>query len=320
MRLLKKHWSAGIYWLLLGLGISLHVLIVGAEDAQSLLNSQSVIRVSTNMVTVPVSATDADGDAVRDLKIDDFRIQEDGQSETIERMAKAGEAPLQMALLFDLSGSLNSRFEIEQHAAISFLEKVWKPGDAVDIIAFNEKPQVNLKNCSSLPDALKALLALQPSESSTAFYDSLIMGAHILHQFAAPDTRQSLIVLSDGEDNRSDSKAADALQEVRQSDAIFYSINPGGASIRLNEISLKGQEVMALFANETGGRAFISDTGIDLENIFGRIATELRAQYLLSYYSSNSTWDGKFRRISVSIPNKPDLHVRARRGFFANPK
>jgi Ca-activated chloride channel homolog len=235
-------------------------------------------------------------------------------------MAQAGESPLQMALLFDLSGSLNSRFEFEQHAAIRFLEKVWKPGDAVNIIAFNEKPQINLKNCKSLEEALKTLRTLHPSESPTAFYDSIIAGTHILNQLAVPETRRSMIVLSDGEDNRSDSKAADALREVQESDAIFYSINPGGASIRLNEISLKGQEGLASFANETGGAAFISDAGSNLEKDFGRIATELRAQYLLSYYSSNSRWDGKFRRISVSISNKPALHVRARQGYFAIPK
>jgi Ca-activated chloride channel homolog len=317
MRPLMKIWSGRIYWLLLGLGISFQVLAAGDEDAHSLSSNQSVIRVSTNMVTVPVSVTDAKDHAVENLKIDDFRVQEDGQSETIERMAEAGDSPLQMALLFDLSGSLNSRFEFEQHAATNFLEKVWRPGDAVNIIPFNEKPQISLKNCKSLDEAVKALQTLHPSDAPTAFYDSIITGARILHQFAVPETRQSLIVLSDGEDNRSDSKAADALLEIQQSNAIFYSINPGGASMGLNEISRKGQEGMASFARETGGAAFVSDTGSDLEKIFGRIATELRTQYLLSYYSSNYLWDGKFRRISVSIPNRPDLHIRARQGYFA---
>jgi Ca-activated chloride channel homolog len=295
-------------------------LVIGAEDAQYPFDSPSIIRVNANMVTVPVSVTDAQGHPVGDLKPEDFRVQEDGLSESIERTAKAGESPLQMALLFDLSGSLNSRFEFEQHAAVRFLEKVWKPGDTINIIAFNENPQISIKNCKSLSEALKALQSLRPSESATAFYDSVIAGAHILHQFAVPETRRSLIVLSDGEDNRSDSKAGDALMEIQQSDAIFYSINPGGTSIRLNEISIKGQEGMASFAHETGGAAFISDAGTDLEQIFGRIATELRAQYLLSYYSSNPRWDGKFRRISVSIPTRPDLHVRARQGYFAAPR
>jgi len=73
-------------------------------------------------------------------------------------------------------------------------------------------------------------------------------------------------------------------------------------------------------ANETGGTAFVADQISDLDEMFGRIATELRAQYLLSYYSSNPRPDGQFRRIAVSIPKKPDLRVRARQGYYATQK
>jgi hypothetical protein len=78
MRLLMKIRSARVYWLLLGLGISLPAIGSGIEDAQSYLGGQSVIRVSTNMVTVPVSVTDAEGHTVENLNIEDFQIQEDG--------------------------------------------------------------------------------------------------------------------------------------------------------------------------------------------------------------------------------------------------
>ena len=315
---LKKIWSAWVYWLILGLGVSSQALSIRAEDAQSLSGSPSVIRVKSNLVTVPVSVTNAAGRMASDLRAEDFLIQEDGRVEAITKMADAGESPLQMALLFDLSGSLNSRFEFEQKAAIRFLQKVWKPGDTVTIVAFNEKPNVIIRNCMRLTEALNALQHLQPTESSTAFYDSVIMGARLLHQSAAPETRRTVIVLSDGEDNRSDSKADDALREFQQTDAIFYSINPTGHSIRLNKISTQGQECMALIASETGGSAFVSNAESDLDQIFSRIANELRAQYLLSYYSSNPDPDNRFRRIAVSIPERPDLRVRARQGYFAN--
>ncbi len=305
------------YLALLGVLCVFTVHNSSAEDARFFLNNPSVIRVNTNLVTVPVSVTDAAGHAATDLTIDDFQIQEDGRLETIAKMADAGESPLQMALLFDLSGSLNSRFEFEQHAAVRFLEKVWKKGDSVTLIAFNEKPQVHLINCKSLPEALKTLMSFQPTESSTAFYDSLIMGAHVLHQSAIPETRRPVIVLSDGEDNRSDSKATDVFREYQQSDEIFYSINPSGNSIRLNEISLKGQRNMSSIAEKTGGAAFVSDTDVDLDLVFSSIADELRTQYLLSYYSSNLSSEDRFRRISVSIPTRPDLKVRARQGYFA---
>jgi Ca-activated chloride channel homolog len=312
-----KH-RLGICWLIfLGIWFCVPRQASAGSDAQSVLDSQLLIRVSSNLVTVPVSVTDGAGRVVRDLGADDFRIQEDGRPETIARIAEAGQSPLQLALLFDLSGSLNNRFEFEQQAAIRFLEKVWKSGDSVSIIAFSEKPQVILCGSNSLPEALKTLLSFQPTEAATAFYDSVISAAHLLHQLAAPETRLSEIVLSDGEDNRSDCGIADALREVQRSDTIFYSINPGGSSIRLNEISLKGQRDMASLALETGGSAFVSDKSGDLDDIFGRIATELRAQYLISYYSSNPHSDGQFRRISVSVPSRPDVRIRARQGYYA---
>lgn len=269
---------------------------------------------------VPVSVTDAAGGVVQDLGKDDFRIAEDGKPEPIARMAEAGQSPLQLALLFDLSGSVNHRFEFELQAATRFLEKVCKPGDAVTIISFNEAPQVRLRNSKSLPDALRDLTGLLPTENATAFYDSVVESAKLLRMDATPETRQAAIVLSDGEDNRSDSTIADAIREVQRADAIFYSINPGGRSIRLNEISVKGQQALAALANETGGTAFVSDQVGDFDGIFGRIATELKAQYLLGYYSSNPRLDGNFRRIAVSVPQRPDLRVRARQGYYAIQK
>lgn len=285
----------------------------GASD----YTSSSVIRVNTSLVTVPVSVTDANGKPVLDLKMDEFRIEEDGRFQEVQKMAEAGQSTLQIALLFDLSGSLSPRFEFEQKAAIRFLEKIMKPGDTVSIVTFTEDQQILLRNSPSLKDALQQLLMLKPTESATAFYDSVVYTAKLLQQMATPETRRAQIVLSDGEDNRSDRTIFDALKEVQRCDTIFYSINPGGASIRLNEISIKGQRDLHSLASQTGGTAFISDDRSDLDGIFSLIATELRAQYLLSYYSSNSALDDQFRRIAVSIPGRPDLRVRARQGYFA---
>jgi Ca-activated chloride channel homolog len=276
-----------------------------------------IIRVSTNLVTVPVSVTDTNGQVINDLGSQDFQIEEDGRPETITKIAEAGQSPLRLALLFDLSGSVNSRFHFEQQAAIRFLEKVWKPGDTISIIAFSESPKIVLRASSSLSEAFKVLLSLQPTDGPTAFLDSVALSAKLLRQSSGPETRQSEIALSDGEDNKSNYNFSEALQMVQHSDTIFYSINPGGASIRLNEISRKGQDDLASLAKETGGNAFVSDKTADLDEIFSRIAVELRAQYLLSYYSTNSQPDGKFRQISVSIPKRPDLRIRTRRGYYA---
>ena len=83
---------------------------------------------------MPVSVTDSEGRAIGNLGIQDFMIEEDGRPETVSRIAEAGRSPLRLALLFDLSGSVHSRFDFEQQAAIRFLEKVWRPGDTVSMV------------------------------------------------------------------------------------------------------------------------------------------------------------------------------------------
>jgi Ca-activated chloride channel homolog len=291
-----------------------------AEDQAGISEQSSIIRVSSNLVTVPVSVTDPEGRAVGNLGIQDFLVEEDGRPENVSKIADAGRSPLRLALLFDLSGSVNSRFDFEQQSAIRFLEKVWRQGDTISIVTFTDSPRVRLYTSGSLSDALKILSALEPTERPTAFFDAVVLSAKALRQSAGPETRQAVIALSDGEDNRSRHSISEALSEIQRADTTFYSINPGGSSIRLNEISLKAQSDLDSLAKETGGNAFVSDKTADLDDIFSRIATELRAQYLLSYYSANSLIDGKYRRISVFIPHRNDLSIRTRHGYYASPK
>jgi Ca-activated chloride channel family protein len=292
-----------------------------STDGQAVSDEQSpVIRVSSNLVTVPVSVTDPEGHAIRNLGLRDFLIREDGRPETVSRLAEAGQSPLRLALLFDLSGSLNARFGFEQEAAIHFLDKVWTEGDTVAIVTFTDVPQIRLQASDSLSAATTALSSFEPTEKPTAFFDAVVLSAQALRRSAGPETRRAIIALSDGEDNRSHHSLSEALSEVQHADTIFYSINPSGASIRLNEISLKAQSDLSKLAGKTGGSAFLSDRMIDLDEIFLRIAAELRAQYLLSYYSTNSRIDGTYRRISVSIPGRDDLHIRTRQGYYASLK
>lgn len=305
----------------------IHSLLISASEAppsetQSPLERvpSNTIRVGTYLVTVPVSVTDDSGKAILGLNKGDFRIIEDDNPQIISRIAEANEVPLRLALLFDLSGSLNSRFEFEQQAAVRFLKKVWKDGDVVSVIAFNDKPRILLKRSIFISEVVQELSKLQPTENSTAFFDSVVTSARFLRQSATLETRQAMVALSDGADNRSDHKLIDGIEEVQRSNTSFYSINPSAASVRLNEINIKGQENLASLAIATGGTAFVSGSTDDLDNIFSQIAMELRAQYLLSYYSSNSLLNGKFRQIKVSIPNRQDLHIRARQGYYAIPK
>jgi VWFA-related protein len=69
-------------------------------------------------------------------------------------------------------------------------------------------------------------------------------------------------------------------------------------------------------SEDTGGRMIVVNSQKNLEQAFDQISEELRSQYTLSYYPTNNTKDGKFRKIRVDLNNK-DLKVLARKGYYA---
>ena len=275
------------------------------------------IRVSTNLIQVPVSVTDAEGNAVKNLQKEDFLIEENGTPVAIAHLGEPGETRLEMVLVFDISGSVYASFDFEKQAATSFLHKIFRPRDEVSILSISSAPKIVLNRATTLDVALEGLILLQPSAAATSFYDSVVAAARMLQEPADLQTRRVQIVLSDGEDNRSELQLADALREVQRADCIFYSINPAGQSIRLNKLSMRGQQGMETLAVQTGGSAFLADKLQDLAGIYGRIAAELQAQYLLSYYAPDQKADGSFRRIAVRVPKQPELRIRARQGYYA---
>jgi VWFA-related protein len=124
------------------------------------------------------------------------------------------------------------------------------------------------------------------------------------------------------------------LKALQDADAVLYAINPGGSSVQLNQMAVFGQENMQKFADETGGAAFLpkfqpvetADTMLNsvnirkntemLERIFRQIANELRAQYLVQYYSETEFPADKFVKLDVGLASPGNLRVRARQGYY----
>jgi Ca-activated chloride channel family protein len=276
-----------------------------------------VVHLRAHLVVVPVSVT-ASGLPVRHLTADDFLLMEEGQRQQVKMLGEPGKTPIELSLLFDISGSVHARFKFEQEAAVGFLKEVLNPNDAVSVFLIGLRPRRLHSRTTESEKAIAALVATEPTKEATAFFDTVVQAAHDLNTNAGAGARRVLVVISDGEDNHSEQyKLSDALRVLQRSDCLFYSINPSGSAIRLNKISLKGQAGMETLAAETGGAAFLPEKHQDLEAAFRQIAVELQAQYVLGYYSTNEQADGRFRQITVQVPHRPDLRVRARQGYYA---
>ena len=288
------------------------------EDKAPPSDEANTFRFNSNLVAVPVSVTDANGEPIRNLKAEEFRLDEEGQAQQVQSLGEPGKTPLDLTLLFDISGSVFERFDFQKQAASRFLQQVLKPNDVVSVFLVGFEGRLVIPRTRNFPKVISEMMALQPSKEGTAFHASVVKAAQYLNDNAESGSRRVMVVISDGEDNYSKTVAlSDAQRELQRSDIVFYSINPSGPSIKLNRISMRGQNAMLTLANETGGVAFLPDNEENLEHVFRQIAAELQAQYLLGYYSTNEANDGNFRRIKIQLPRHTALRIRARQGYYA---
>ncbi len=279
---------------------------------------EALLRIESKLVAVPVSVTDAGGEPIKGLKPEDFKLFEEGSPQQLVALGDPGQTPVELALVFDVSGSVYERFKFQQDAAARFLKLVLKPKDSATIFSIGMTSHLMQERTKSFDQAINGLMSIVPTREGTAFFDTVAESAKYLGKMAEAGTRHVIIVISDGEDNKSDNyHLPETIKELQRSDCLFYSINPSGPSIWLNRVSMRGQNGMVSLAKETGGAAFIPDKFEDLDLVFKQIATELQAQYLLGYYSTDERSDGGFRKIAVNVPARPELRVRARQGYYA---
>src|SRR5437762_5918716 len=148
-----------------------------------------VVRVTSNLVVVPVSVTDAQGQPVRDLKPGDFRIEEDGRPQEIAQLGDPEQVPLDIALLLDVSSSVVARFDFEREAASRFLQRVLKPEDRATIFAIDETPRL-IQQLAGASAASRSVLSIKPSNSYTAFFDSLVAATNYLDRNSSSGRRR----------------------------------------------------------------------------------------------------------------------------------
>lgn len=316
-----------------------------------------VVRVTSNLIVLPVSVTDASGQPVLGLTANDFRIEEDGRIQQVAQLGDPEHVPLEIALLIDVSSSVSERFSFEIEAATRFLNQVLRQADHATLYAIDRTPRLEQRPAAAhIATARLQMIRGASGPSPTAFYDTVNEAARFLGANTSEKSRRVIVVISDGEDNFSNlvrdssiaaynatknengddaqSKAriraanqaaldtghkqaqADVQRELQKANVIFYSINPTGEGYRLNVMSTRAQNTMRHFATITGGAAFVPRNEADLPAIFQRIASEIRSQYLLQYYSDNKSGSSSFRKIKVSAPTRPQLRVRSSEGYF----
>jgi Ca-activated chloride channel homolog len=291
-------------------------VIEGADNAARLATSRrdARIRVDVNLVLVPATVTDPMNRLVTGLEKDNFEIYDNNVGQVIKSFSTE-DAPVTIGIVFDLSGSMTSKFTRARKALSEFL-RTSNPQDEFFVVGFNDKPAVIVDYTSEVDDVEARMVMLKP-ENRTALIDAVYLAVNKLRD--AKYERKALLIISDGGDNRSRYTEGELRRAVRESDVQIYSIGIFDQFAATPE-EQQGPMLLTEVCDMTGGRLFqVSDLG-DLGDIAERISAELRNEYVIGYRPSEVKRDGNWRKLKIRLvppPGLPPLTVHNRQGYYA---
>ena len=228
----------------------------------------------------------------------------------------AEDVPISIGVIFDVSGSMKDKIATARQAAATFL-KTGNPEDEYFLVEFANRPEV-ASDFTTDVTKLQSKLILTPAKGMTAMYDSVYLGLEKLKEGSNP--KKALLLITDGEDNRSRYTFQNVKEFVKEQDVQIYGIGIVDDWNSQLSAGRTGRAMIEELADLTGGRAFFPDSVYDLEDICTKIAVELKNQYVLGYHSTNGAKDGKWRKLRVKV-NPPKgiqrLNVRAKQGYYA---
>lgn len=277
-----------------------------------------VFRSNTDLVTLTLTVTDLYGRYVSGLKKDAFKVFDNNQEQEITFFSDA-DAPVSIGILFDVSDSMSGEKIGNARKALERFINTSHPSDEYFLIAFNSRAQLLLDRTRDGEAVLQKLTLIQP-RNNTALYDACYLGI----EKVTTGTRQkkALLIISDGQDNASRYNFGEVRRLLKESDVTVYAVGILDSRGSYTPEGLQGQAFLDELTSVTGGKAFYPQTNVELDEIFERIALELRHQYSIGYTPSDFSPDGKWRKVKTKVKpprGLPRLTVRGREGYYATP-
>jgi len=277
-------------------------------------------RVTPLLMRVNASVTDYHGRAIAGMQLADFAVYEDGAERKIVNVTPATE-PFHLVLLLDVSGSVEERIDFIRKAARDFLNTA-SPQDRISIISFREDIQI-ISGFSTDRSMLSKKLDDIEAGGATALYDAL---GYILSDTLKPlrGERTAIVILSDGDDNKSFVPFPAIIEATSESGALIYplyvpsglipessvpqpSITVDPLRTRYLTITTRAAEEGQKLATASGGVFYSIKRLEDLQKAYDDVVAQLRTAYTITY-ASNADGTGH-RRIRVRA-NREGASVR----------
>jgi Ca-activated chloride channel family protein len=263
--------------------------------------AQKPLKVDVDLVMFSVTVADSGNRFVDGLKPENFQLFEDKVEQKIQYFSNEV-APVSLGIVFDISHSMKKKLDFAREAAAKFLES-GTPDDEYFLVEFSSRAKV-AEGFTSDINRLRDRLAFKPAEGSTALYDGMYLAMAELKRGQNP--KKALLLITDGEDNHSRYSRGDIREFIREADVQIYVIDLGRA-------------LLGDLAEMTGGHSYHVSVK-DLEDTCEKIALEIKSQYVIGYESTNTSKDGRFRKVRVRVTppaGMGKLGVRTRDGYYA---
>lgn len=311
----------------LALGIFVAALLATAAFAQQPQpsppptegnSSDQPIRVKTDLVTLTLTVTDVYGRYVSGLPKSAFSVVDSNEDQQITFFSDS-DAPISVGILFDVSGSMSGDKIAKARRALERFINTSHPSDEYFLIAFNSRAQLLLDKTRDGEAVLQKLTLVQPRQN-TALYDACYLGLERVTR--GTHQKKAMLIISDGQDNSSRYNFGEVRRLMKESDVVTYAVgimDPGDSN---SQLGMQGQAFLDELTSVTGGKSFYPATDVEMDEIFERIALELRYQYSIGYTPTNFQPDGKWRKVKVKVKpprGLPRLTVRSRDGYYATP-
>jgi Ca-activated chloride channel family protein len=270
---------------------------VPTPAAEATSDSGGTIRVTTDVVLVPVLVMDRFDQFITGLRKDDFELYDNRVRQDI-RYFTSEDVPVSATLLLDTSGSMARKMAMASMAVRDFL-MASNPEDEFSLIQFNDKPRVLVPFTADHGKIARWLPLFEP-HGWTALLDAIDLALNEMKH--ARYARKAIFIISDGGDNFSRHTATEVLRRVTEADVQIYSI---GIFNPFESDEQSGAALLKTMARVTGGRLYkVNDPNV-LPETAKTIGAALRNEYVLGYSPSGEKGeeksDGKYHRIEVKL-------------------
>ena len=276
------------------------------------------VRIKTDLVTLTLTVTDLYGRYVSGLTKNACTVIDNNQEQEVTFFSDS-DAPVSVGVLFDVSGSMSGEKILKAKKALSRFIATSHPSDEYFLIAFNSRAQLLLDRTRDGEAVLQKLTLVKPKDN-TALYDAVYLGVERVTR--GSHNKRALLIISDGQDNSSRYNFGEVRRLLRESDVVTYSVGVMNGNDSSSSAGMQGQAFLDEISSVTGGKAFYPQTDVEMDEIFERIALELRNQYSIGYIPKDFQPDGKWRKVKVKVKpprGLPRLSVRGREGYYASP-